>query len=344
MEHKKYDGIVGTWSAKNIEYLRLKGFDHKSIKWCVTEKVHGSNFAFYINQDEIKVAKRNGFLAEGENFFQYTRMNESNGWKVRQLWDYLCGLRVTFGDDDLEPIKEIIVYGELCGGVYEHPDVIKPPNVRKIQKGVSYHPDIIFYCFDIMVNGIYLDMNALPAACEFNDIFYAKILKTGTFDECMECPDEFQSLIPKWLGLPPIENNVCEGIVLKPLSPMFYEDGDRVILKSKNQKFLEVSKERKQRPVKQKAKLSEFGKLTLTAISTYITENRLNNVISKFGEPQKKDFRAIWQLFKDDVLEDFEKNYTNVYSNLDELDKPLMMKIIGTLCTEVWRPIFLRIT
>ena len=361
MKHKKYDSIAGTWQKKEVDYLRDQGFSHPSIRWCVTEKVHGSNLGMYMDQDEFKVAKRKSFLMDGENFFQYLRMKESNGYKIRQLWNQLA-------KEEYE-IEELIIYGELFGGYYPHPDVEKLTNVQKIQKGVYYHPDVNFYCFDIMMNGEFLPMDEVCKLCEDVNIFYAKILFEGTFDECFEYSNQFQTKIPEWLGLPlmdptekhvvkrsvfkGIENdemvfedkeieyfgNICEGIVIKTINPLRYNDGSRVILKSKNDVFMEVSKEKKSFR-KRHHDLSEHAIDTLEKLFVYVNENRLRNVLSKEGTFTKKDFGKIIGLFKKDIYENFNMDHDNL-KNMEKIDKTEIEKVIGRLCIEIWRPIFL---
>jgi len=375
MKHVKYRSIIGSWVKKEVEYLKLKGFSHPSIKWCVTEKIHGSNFAFYMDLDELKTAKRNSFIKDGENFFQYLRMKESNGYKIRDLWNQL----VKEGYE----LETLTVYGELFGGFYPHPDVERLPNIQKIQKGVWYNNDIGFYCFDILVNGKFLPMTEVCRLCEEVNIFYARILFTGTFEECMEHSDQFQTKIPEWLGLPLMDpderhvvvrqvfkgveevivgtnedgsieydeviiyedkeivyfGNICEGIVIKPVEDLRYEDGDRVILKSKNQVFMEVSKEKKS-VRKKHHDFSEYAIETLEKLVVYVNENRLRNVLSKIGTFTKRDFKKIFDEFKKDIYEDFNVNHNNL-RDMEKLDKREIDKVVGKLCTDIWRPIFL---
>lgn len=332
LRFQKYERIDGTWQEKAVKYLREQGFDHPDILWNITEKVHGSNFAFYMNQDDLKVAKRSAFLVDGENFFQYLRMKEANGYKVRELWNHLCAL-------EKYDIKELIVYGELFGGFYPHPDVERVPNVRKIQKGVYYHPDVNFYCFDIKLNGEFLPMDFVNALCEITNIFCAKILLTGTFDDCLNYSNKFQTTLPDRYNLPEIEGNICEGVVMKPFDDLRYDDADRVILKSKNEKFMEVSKEPREIR-KQTHELSEFAIDTLEKIATYINENRLRNVLSKFGNFKKQDFNVILNLFKKDIYENFNMDHDDL-KNIEKMEKKEIEKMINRLIIEIWRPIFL---
>ena len=74
---------------------------------------------------------------------------------------------------------------------------------------------------------------------EAESFFYAKTLFRGTLAECLKHPNGFQSKIAEWLGLPAIEDNICEGIVIRPVTPMYLRNGSRVLIKSKNERFAE---------------------------------------------------------------------------------------------------------
>jgi hypothetical protein len=49
----------------------------------------------------------------------------------------------------------------------------------------------------------------------------------------------FDSTIPELLGLQRLEKNITEGLVLRPNVNVSNSFGERVILKKKNQEFLE---------------------------------------------------------------------------------------------------------
>ena len=336
MKHKKYERIEGLWHQKTVQYYRNNGWANERTRWCVTEKVHGSNFAFYVNQNEMQFAKRSQILADGENFFQCDRMIKEQGWQIEQLFGVI-------GRDF--NVEEIIVYGELFGGYYPHKEVQNHQHVRRIQKGVWYHPDIRFYGFDIWIKTPTFEgfMDYTRACMYFDEVclLYARILSSGTFDYCIKYSNEFQTTIPEALGLPSIDDNICEGIVIKPLKAIHDENGNRVILKSKNAKFKEVSGERGSKKIrKAKGQLSEFGIKVVDLIDVYITENRLRNVLSKFGEFKRSDFNDIYNLFKEDVLEEFNRNHLHL-QELDEVDKKGVKKAVGSRCVAIWRPIFL---
>jgi hypothetical protein len=46
-------------------------------------------------------------------------------------------------------IERVLLFGELCGGRYPHPDVEPDARVEAVQTGVYYSPTIEFYAFDI---------------------------------------------------------------------------------------------------------------------------------------------------------------------------------------------------
>src|SRR5690606_13511325 len=180
-----------------------------------------------------------------------------------------------------------IIYGELCGGSYPHPEVEKQ-NHSTVQKGVYYSPKTEFYIFDIMIDEEFIDHHRVIELCEQYNFLHARILKEGTLEECLDYPNKFQTTIPRDLGLPEIENNFCEGTVIKPRRSLFFPRGSRVILKNKNEIFSE--KQEKKINIEYIRKLSDEEKIQLDELSKCMTENRLRNVISKIGEINPKDF------------------------------------------------------
>ena len=153
--------------------------------------------------------------------------------------DYLDQVREQVPAD----MQSVSVFGELFGGSYPHPDVQRVGRLTMIQKGVYYAPDHEFYGFDIYVftndGGYYLSVDQAEGLFESEGFFYAKPLFKGTLDECLAYPNEFQSRIAEWLGYPPIEDNICEGIVIRPVTPHYLRTGSRALIKSKNARFAE---------------------------------------------------------------------------------------------------------
>jgi Rnl2 family RNA ligase len=329
MEHKKYSSIENTYRDKFMDLIREEGKD--GGEWVVTEKVHGGQFSIYYDGSEIQASTRTTFLTEDIDFFNWKKVLEDNRDKVIKLYDIL--------KSENKDISVVIVYGELFGGSYPHPDVAKVKNAKRLQKGVHYHPDNLFYAFDIRVDGKYLTVDEANRLFEQAGLFYAKPLFRGPLEECVKHPDDFLSKISQWLDLPPIEDNIAEGVVLKPVDPRFLNIGDRVILKSKNEKFKERKAKKKRPPKKQDAPLSEEALKLQQEIESLVTENRLQNVLSKRGElpyPVPKDlFGQVMKEFSADIWEEFNKDFEDQFDNLDKKEQKRLSKAINQVAAKL---------
>ena len=121
------------------------------------------------------------------------------------------------------------------------------------------------------------------------------------------------------MGLPEIADNICEGVVIRPIITPHFNHGVRVILKKKNEAWAEGKQFRKS--IKKEEKLPEKIVKLREAILTYVTENRLNNVLSKVGQVTIKDFGKVMGMFSKDIVEDFSKDYQEVLSELESYKK-----------------------
>ncbi|AYN00022.1 RNA ligase family protein [Chryseobacterium sp. 3008163] len=234
-------------------------------------------------------------------------------------------------------LETVVIYGELFGGGYKHKEVEPVKNAIKVQKGVEYAPHNEFYGFDIKLNGTtYLDTGLVNQIFEETGFFYAKILFQGTLDEALKFPNVFDSKIPAWLGLPEIENNMCEGTIVKTLKTKYFGNGSRVILKNKNEKWTEKSKMvRKDRPAQKEVHFSENAKNIWDEIQKYATVNRLNNVVSKIGEFEPKMIGKAIGLFSQDILEDFEKDFPKVFTTIEKEEQKRINKKLNSLVIDV---------
>jgi len=317
MEHKEYSSIENTYRSKTITKIYAEGKNEGL--WCVTLKVHGSNFSIYSNnRDKIRFAKRSSFISDNNLFFNHEEVWQKQAASILKADTYL---RKIFGD-----YAEIIFYGEIFGGIYPHKDVPKVNNQTIVQKGVYYSPENKFIIFDIKVNGHYLSYEDVINCCDKNEVLYCKPLFIGSFDECLKYPNEFPDPLHQQFGLPSIENNICEGVVIKPIDTRYFNDGSRIILKNKNDKFKEVTHGKKPKLEGEVKEIDpEIVKLA-QAICAYNTENRLNNVVSKIGKVTNKDFGKILNMMLEDIRNDYIKdNGDFVLSN--DLRKILMTEI-----------------
>ncbi len=294
--------------------------------------VHNSNFSIWTDGTEVRFAKKTGFLKESENFYSYDRIKESLKEKILKLYKDLNIVSNLIKNNTIETVT---VFGELFGGSFRHPDV-QNVNDKPIQKGIFYSPEIEFMAFDIYLNNRLVDIQDFIHYSKIGDFFYARILFRGTLQECLNYSNEFNSTIPELLGYPKLTDNVCEGVVIKPATTIFFGNGSRVILKNKNKKWSEKSK--KSKIPKIPVKLSDTGKKQVENLLTYLTENRLRNVLSKIGEVTQKDFGKILGLMMKDMLEDYYKDFEN--PNLETSEDKLVKKLVSQEISNLIRPNF----
>lgn len=329
MELKKYSSIENTYRDKFIDIIREQG--HDGGDWVVMEKVHGGQFSIYYDGQTLKASSRTTFLDENTDFFNWQKVLEDNKEKVIDMYRIL--------KEDQDEISVLVAYGEIFGGSYPHPDVARVKTAKRLQKGVFYHPDNLFYAFDIRVDGQYLDVDRCEDLFQRSGLFYAKTLFRGSLEECINHPDDFPSKVSQWLGLPPIEDNIAEGIVIKPVEPRFVKTGDRVILKSKNEKFKERKAKKKRPPKPQDAPLSENAVQLQQELESLVTENRLQNVLSKQGEipyPLPKDyFGRIMKNFSADIWEEFNKDFEDNFDQLDKKEQKRVSKAVNQVAAKL---------
>jgi Rnl2 family RNA ligase len=349
MDFVKYSSIENSYRTKTINEIKENGLNGEDFEWVVTEKVHGSNISFWMNPEGIKPAKRTSFLIpEDGKFFNYDSVMEIYMENFRTL--YLMAKDMT--DDLVEQGKlevneetSVVLYGEIFGGYYDHLEVEKVADALKVQKGVQYCPHNDFYAFDLKINGHFLNYDLFREFMEATGFLYAKELHRGNFESCLSYPNEFQTTIPSMFGLPEIKDNVCEGIVIKPVYTSYFPNGSRVILKNKNEKFKEVSKKRKhnKKPKKKEDNtLNEEQEKIFENIQEYITENRLKNVISHIGEINNKMFGKLTGLFTKDVMDDFCKD-NNSLEVIDKEDRKKIQKNVSNSCADLVRKNFCNI-
>jgi len=217
--------------------------------------------------------------------------------------------------EGFEGCTSFTVFGELFGGMYPHKDVPKEVGTVHVQKGVYYCPNIRFYAFDIFVPGrSYLDWPAFETVCKGADLLYSKPLGRGCFDDLLKLFDiqTFKSTLPAQFGLPELENNVAEGVVLKPIKNTWMPKGGRVIIKFKSERFKEVSGVIKVPGPKKASKVHEIPECTdqeatlhLDNLKLYINENRLRAVRSKIANVKLGDRGKLTGLLAQDALKDY---------------------------------------
>ena len=339
MHFKKYTSIENTFDKDFLVRVQTEVPDNR--EFIVQEKVHGSNVCFVTDGQTVSFGKRTGFVEAGEKFYDYENLLERYMPRVIALFSTV--------NESIPDLKMLAVFGEMFGGKYPHSDVKNDSKTVVIQKGVFYCPNHEFYAFDLYVNtensGRYLTVDEANALFERGGFFYAKTLFRGTLAECLKYPNNAPSRISTWMGLPPLENNICEGIVIRPVEPTYLSNGARVLLKNKNARFAEKKSIKKRTPkLFVEPSYSEQLNNLLPIAEQYITENRLNNVVSKIGHVSvPKDTGKLIGLFSKDILEDFLKEHSGEYATLEKSEQKILNIHVNKLATNLIKKVYFQV-
>ena len=318
MQFVKYNSVQNSYQLKFMD--RIIREEKTSGDWIATEKIHGANFSFWYDGRKLRMAKRTAWIADDENFYGIQNLKEDLIPKILNLFE---NLEMNKGH-----IGCIAVFGEIYGGTYPHPEVKAVPNAKKVQKGVYYCPQNDFAVYDIKVDNHFLDFLDMQEFCEQVGLRFVKGVCYGSFKKCLEQENDFLSDIYKEYDLPPIDDNICEGIVIRPNKAQFVFTHSRVMLKSKNDRFKEKASEKKP-----KVKVELVGKVKDIADGMFsmATKNRYDAVVSKIGEVKISDFGKLQGLIMKDIHEEVLKDIdmANDYLSLEKVERKLIQKIVG---------------
>lgn len=322
---KKYTSIENTYRKEYLDKIVNHHFQNNL--YVVQEKAHGANLSYYsTNGIDFQSAKRTSDIEETESFYNHDIVLENIKPKLQNIWKKL--------KRDIPNVNQVTIFGELIGGDYPHPNVEPNKKAVVVQKGIYYSPDNHFYAFDILINtDTFLDLDIANKYFKEENVLHAKTIFSGTLEECLNYPNQFNSLIPADLKLPELTPNTIEGVVIKPNKSLLFNNGTRVILKNKNDKWAE--NKRFHKSITKQEPLSEQVLKLQEAIATYVTENRLNNVISKIGQVNKGDFGRLLGLFNKDIVEDFNKDYGHLTQSLEKKETKAITKSINKLTTKM---------
>lgn len=330
--YRSYEKIADSlqqWYLNEDGYRQLEKLD-----WVVTEKIHGANFCFITDGQSIICANRKHFLKPDEPFFSYQKVKDRLSQTIVQVYGLI---RLKYPQ-----IKHVLIYGELFGGCYPHPDVSPDLLVQPIQTGVCYCPGIEFCAFDIAIEQkdttcSYIDYDQTVAICQQAGLFYAQPLLIGSYQQAFSYPASFTSTIPARLNLPPLTKpNLAEGIVIKPLQAVMLATTRgflRPILKQKIAAFAEDKRynEAQRWPLLANETTLQGLELLKWEVFNLVTENRLQSAISKVGivrsrrKETVKQARYPFRLLVEDVLDQVIINQEELYFQLDNDKKKQLL-------------------
>lgn len=306
----------------------------EKAQWVVMEKIHGANFCFITDGREVRCASRKQVLGPQDDFFGYQAVSARLRQKILDLYALVVP-PAPAGSPGVQTFR-VLVYGELFGGSYPHPDVPPDLTVQPIQTGIFYAPSIEFCAFDIAIEErssqprVYLDYDAAMKLFEQAGLFYARPLLIGSFQEALNYPLGFSSTIPRRLGLPPLPTeNKAEGVVIKPLKTILLPGGKgltRPLLKRKIAEFAEDQRyhqAEKWAPPRLTTEQSALDLLTWEAFNL-VTANRLQSAVSKSGALTPGDGKRAQQVFRlmvEDVLEQLEEQHAAALAELSPAER-----------------------
>ena len=126
MEFKKYNSIENSYQDDFISSIIEQGFG--DLDYVVQEKVHGANLSFITDGQNILSAKRTELILDSEQFFNSKLVQEKYSDKIFNLFKEVCKSFET---------KTVTIFGELFGGGYPHPDIIKDDNAKLVQREIG---------------------------------------------------------------------------------------------------------------------------------------------------------------------------------------------------------------
>ncbi len=299
---KKYVSIENDYNIKTLNYLLEKYPEAKETFWVIQEKIHGSNFSIYFTNNngeiDIKYGRRTDILLDDEKFYNYQSIKELDEIKdlIHNTIMYMRNENINF----------IIIYGELCGA--------------NVQKEVYYYDDVRLLVFDMIVDNKWLTFADLSRLlCDKFRLPQLLVPIIGIvfgIQNALNIDTRFDSKVSLK------ENNLCEGVVIKPLDKIFISNDNPIYIKKKNREFLE-KKSRRDKEVKVfDSRITEYKE----AFKDYVNENRLNSAFSKYGMIEdRKDIGKYIKIIYDDCLEDFLKDYD--LSGISDKDKKHILNI-----------------
>mgnify|MGYP003385712574 CR=1 FL=1 len=313
-EFKKYSSIDNPYQV--VE--KFKQYGHGNQEWLGFEKVHGSNYQFTwdIDPDEsdstvVKVGKRTSILEQDEKFMNHQRVRDRYIDNVKKLFEFIR-------ENSDEPLKKIVLFGEFYGGT-GYGETKAHPESGHPQKNIMYCCDNDFVGFDMYIQnassehkGTWAPPLDLISLCEQFSIPVLRPLHRGTLDTLMKLSPEFVTTIPTiFHNLEPIEGNLAEGFVLKPVIPSYMPNGSRVIVKYKSVLFSE------EKPHKIKIKkeslpieIPDEVRGLMEEAGRFITQARLDNVKTKLNDGDKHNLNKVNGLLVGDAYDDFSKTNT----------------------------------
>jgi hypothetical protein len=276
--------------------MPCKGSSDAAV-WVAMEKIHGAQLVIDVDATSIRFGKRKAWLGDDEPFF---------GWQLLRSHLLETG-RAAFGRVGAE---RLVLYGELYGGGYPHPQV-PDRGLEPVQTGVWYAPDLRWALFEARaIRGDADDFLSWTESSALG-IPMPPLLARGRKVEIDALSERFPSRVPASLGLPPLGvANLAEGLVAKPdvrMPAHSYTSSKRKIAEMREDRFDESRPWDPSRPMALHALVQWAEGLT--------NAPRIASAASKVG---RDGARALADEVVLDVLADMEEAFPGAMAALDE--------------------------
>lgn len=279
----------------------------------VTEKLHGTNTRFvYLEKHGLVVGSRNNTVYKDGQKSAEDGYNFS-GWLLDR-------------PELVEAVKKYpgyVVYGEFHG--------------PGIQKGVTYSEEKDFRVFEVRdPNGEFMDWADTVRITEDLGLKTVPVLLEGrvTVDDLDQLMDKnSQTAVDNGLEL---EDNVAEGVCIKPLKATRDRRGNWIRTKYKSEKWAENAKAPKTRradpeTAELQARAREFAEMVVTPgrVATVVDHiTRDGNVDLHLG--RTGDFLRAF-------IQDVMKEHEDVYDGLEKKEQNTYNKVVNSQAVPLWK-------
>ena len=174
---------------------------------------------------------------------------------------------------------------------------------------------------------VYMDYDKAMILLGSSHFLFSEPLLVGSLQDAVDYPLGFHTHLPAQFKLPPIEDNLAEGVVIKPLKNSMVKQGDvemRAIFKRKIEKFSERkaipsldNKDKKKKEVHMED--FEVSNLEMIKYEMYalVTKQRLTNTISKVGIPSsREEWKKLKDLLTEDVLDSLREENDELWGSI----------------------------
>ena len=270
MKMMKYPKMNNTYSNKTIDFFRETIPEIDTIKYVITEKIHGANFQVMIEDGKITCATRNRILENDATFhgFQDVVIPLIAKSLIRNYFD-----------------KPVRLFGEFFG--------------KSIQKGVKYFDEKSIQFFDMTIENNFVSFDNFMITMDQCNLPTVPVINASISlqDAINFDVENFKSVINEDIE----GENIAEGIVIKPVRELWVGH-DRFVLKKKSDNFAEKVKRKK--PIIEK-QVNEVLVKWKNVVAEYVTSNRMDNLFSKIGViGSEKEIGKYMAEYMKDVKED----------------------------------------